>query len=203
MPEKPEDEAPTAVSEEEKQVFLAAMEALEISPRKSGKASIPPAAESASAPSVTPVEKAPDPDPVDPAEHQLFLAAVASLDSPPDKDQPAARQEQKTGRVIKLKTPKRDSVHPDDTLDLHGLTVDAALTQLEGFVAEAAAQHHKILLVITGKGHHSRDGFSVLREAVLTWIRQQGRARIEAYSEAPPARGGRGALFFYLRAPGR
>jgi DNA-nicking Smr family endonuclease len=59
----------------------------------------------------------------------------------------------------------RDLV-PDDELDLHGLTVDRAVSRV-GFFLERAARVHPggVVRVITGRGLHSTNG-PRLRDAV-------------------------------------
>ena len=129
-------------------------------------------------------------------DRDLFLSSMSRLDVVPDKDQlldsrsedAPVRQKRKTGNK------------PDDCLDLHGKTVDEALRLLPVFIAESFARGTRYVIVITGKGKHSRGGVSVLKPAVERWILQKGRRFVASYAEAPRAYGGRGAFILNLKS---
>ncbi|HSK03455.1 MAG TPA: Smr/MutS family protein, partial [Kofleriaceae bacterium] len=56
-------------------------------------------------------------------------------------------------------------VRAEETLDLHGMTVEAGLARLREFVV-TAAQLRRCVLIVHGRGLHSEHG-APLREAVL------------------------------------
>ena len=103
---------------------------------------------------------------------------------------------------------KRGRYTIERRLDLHGLTQEAAHRALEGFIARAAADDVRCVLVITGKGfRRPSDGdaggaqeIGVLRQAVPRWLNEApNRARILAFGTAQPRDGGLGALYVLLR----
>lgn len=128
-------------------------------------------------------------------ERNLFLSA---LDSGviPNKDD---RSESEASRLRKLKSVREKGLSLEDSLDLHGMTGDEAVAALAGFVARAFAHSLKTVVVITGKGKHSKTGVSVLRPRVEQWIRRKGGRFIDKYAEAPRAYGGGGAFILYLK----
>jgi DNA-nicking Smr family endonuclease len=83
-------------------------------------------------------------------------------------------------------------------IDLHGLTRIEARQALSAYLARARRQGLRCIRVIHGKGLRSPGGFSVLRHLSRRWLAQ--RDEILAFCEAPPARGGSGALIVLLRA---
>lgn len=58
----------------------------------------------------------------------------------------------------------------DDELDLHGQYVNPALELLREFLIEAKNNGFKNVRVITGKGIHSDEGHSSLRESVIGYL---------------------------------
>jgi len=56
-------------------------------------------------------------------------------------------------------------------VDLHGLTIEAALRRLVAEFTRARALRMSPVLVITGKGHGSAGGTARLRPAVEAWLR--------------------------------
>ena len=63
----------------------------------------------------------------------------------------------------------------DDTLDLHGLTQDEAEKALETFIANAKRYGYRKVLIIHGKGIHSKDGNPVLAKLVRNFIERDKR----------------------------
>lgn len=157
-----------------------------------------PAADRSPRPGPEPRSQPPTPD-VDPADLHLFLSAIETIDEAPAKELPVPEESPRT--VRRLKAPRSISLEPDEVLDLHRLRVGEALARLESFIRQAMRDRSSLALVITGKGHHSKDGIPVLKNSVEEWIRREGADRIRAYSEAAPAQGGRGAFLLHLRRP--
>ena len=58
----------------------------------------------------------------------------------------------------------------DDEIDLHGYFVDEALSLLCDFIEQSEKRGFKKIRVITGKGNHSKDGQSPLRDAVIAYL---------------------------------
>ena len=85
-------------------------------------------------------------------------------------------------------------------LDLHGLTREEARPALEAFIQQARIAGHRCVLVVTGRGLHSKDQLPVLKEGVRTWL-TKGRAakQVLGFCTARPKDGGTGALYVLLR----
>ncbi len=85
-------------------------------------------------------------------------------------------------------------------LDLHGLGRDEARAALERFVQQSKLQGHRCVLVVTGRGLHSRDQVPVLKAGVQGWLSRGRLARhVLAFCTARPQDGGAGALYVLLR----
>lgn len=89
-------------------------------------------------------------------------------------------------------------VHVEQTLDLHGLTVEAGLQQLRELILAAHRIGRRCLLVVHGKGTHSEQG-APLREAVLSELLGGLSGFVHALSTAAPPDGGEGATYVILR----
>ncbi len=126
-------------------------------------------------------------------DRRLFLEALEELESVQPKD----LEEQDKQRARRARSLQERQIGA--TLDLHGYTQDEAIRLLAGFVAAQFAASAPVVMVITGKGLHSRGGAPVLKPAVEKWIMERGKRFITRYGEAPRAFGGRGAFVLYLR----
>lgn len=89
-------------------------------------------------------------------------------------------------------------------LDLHGQTREEAKRAVELFLRDARRSGKRCVVLVHGRGLHSRDQLPVLKEALRTWLGQGRFARHAlAFSTARPADGGSGAVYVLLRRPGR
>ena len=86
----------------------------------------------------------------------------------------------------------------EDTLDLHGQTVEIGTQQLREFLITAHKLRRRCVLVVHGKGTHSEHG-APLRDAVLTELLGPLSGLIHALTTAAPSHGGEGATFIMLR----
>lgn len=86
---------------------------------------------------------------------------------------------------------------PQATLDLHGLTVTDALERADRFLEEAKASGMRKVLIIHGKGIHSRDGDAVLKSAVRAHLRTNPLAGEIGIPDR--SLGGEGASWVVLR----
>ncbi len=86
-----------------------------------------------------------------------------------------------------------------DSLDMHGLTLDEARPALEAFIRQARNRGLRCVNIIHGRGLRSPAG-PVLKEAVRSWM-DSGPLRklVMAYATAPPSDGGPGATYLLLR----
>jgi DNA-nicking Smr family endonuclease len=99
----------------------------------------------------------------------------------------------------RLRQVKRGIVSVEYQLDLHGLRRDEALAALPHFFSSAIHKKQKAVLVITGKGNHSREE-PVLQQAVASWLRDAGRKLVVEFAPAPREMGGNGAFVVFLRS---
>jgi DNA-nicking Smr family endonuclease len=90
-------------------------------------------------------------------------------------------------------------VHVEETLDLHGQTVEVGKQHLREFLVAAHRIGRRCVLVIHGKGIHSEHG-APLREAVLGELLGDLSGLVHALSTAAPSDGGEGATYVVLRS---
>ena len=85
-------------------------------------------------------------------------------------------------------------------LDLHGMTRAEAKAALEKFVSASRLAGKRCVLVVTGRGLHSKDQIPVLKEGVQSWL-SRGRVgrQVLAFTTARPQDGGAGAVYVLLR----
>jgi DNA-nicking Smr family endonuclease len=85
-------------------------------------------------------------------------------------------------------------------LDLHGLTAEEARGEVERFIDKARNEGKRCVLLIHGRGHHSKEGIAVLRDRLKVWLTRGRIARsVLAFATARPADGGAGAVYVLLR----
>jgi DNA-nicking Smr family endonuclease len=85
-------------------------------------------------------------------------------------------------------------------LDLHGMTKDEAKPALEKFIVDSKLAGHRCVLVVTGRGLHSKDSIPVLKQSVQSWlIRGRPAKHVLAFCSARPEDGGSGAVYVLLR----
>jgi len=94
----------------------------------------------------------------------------------------------------------RGTVEPDVTIDLHGMTLDAAHARLNGGIAQALAIGARVILLITGRPRPAGAARGVIRAQMLDWLAHSGHAgQIAAVRVAAPRHGGPGAVYLVLR----
>lgn len=84
--------------------------------------------------------------------------------------------------------------YPESELDLHGLTRDQALSELDEFVRWARSSDLHYIRVITGKGSGSFDNVPVVRNAVIAYLNMNNYH----YRFANMFDGGEGVLYVEL-----
>ncbi len=94
---------------------------------------------------------------------------------------------------------KRGLIRYQSSIDLHGLTVAQAKRLLRSFIKNSSGIEERCVLVITGKGLHSDEGYSALRHAALSELRSL--VHVQAYCWAQPKDGGSGAFYVLIRKP--
>lgn len=92
---------------------------------------------------------------------------------------------------------RRGTISVEASLDLHGLTEDAAHRSLLRFIASARAARLRTVLVVTGKG---RQGRGLLKARLPQWLAEAGlRDDVLALYPAHVKDGGGGAWYVVLR----
>ena len=86
---------------------------------------------------------------------------------------------------------RRGAWRIEDELDLHGLNRFQAASLVSGFLDDAATRRRRCVRIVHGKGE-------VLRALLRQSLPQ--RAEILAFTEAPAAGGGSGAMLVLLKA---
>jgi DNA-nicking Smr family endonuclease len=85
-------------------------------------------------------------------------------------------------------------------LDLHGLSWEEAKKAVSEFLHRARLESRRCVLVVCGRGHHSRDKEPVLKNQLVRWMSRSSASRlILAFCTARPHDGGAGALYILLR----
>jgi DNA-nicking Smr family endonuclease len=116
-----------------------------------------------------------------------------------DKYMSGGEKEDSDSTPHKNRRRKKRQNQPGATLDLHGKTSSVALSRLKSFIGSSRRSNIHMVLVVTGKGIHSPDGKSVLRNSVETWLNNEGRKMISSYKNAPAKLGGSGAIVITLK----
>ena len=96
---------------------------------------------------------------------------------------------------------RKGRIRPGPVIDLHGHTRAEAKRELAHFVERSGDLYDRCLLVITGRGSHSPDGYSPVREEALALLRQL--SAVQAYTCAQADDGGSGAFYVLTGRPSR
>lgn len=89
-------------------------------------------------------------------------------------------------------------------VDLHGMTRDEAKRAVDAFLRSSRSAGKRCVLLVHGRGLHSKDQLPVLKDALRTWLSTARFGRhVLAFATARPADGGAGALYVLLRRAGR
>ncbi|MGC9455981.1 MAG: Smr/MutS family protein [Halothiobacillaceae bacterium] len=86
------------------------------------------------------------------------------------------------------------------SLDLHGMTVDEARSEIAAFLADQRRRDHRCVRIVHGKGNRSAHRGPVLKRMVNRWLPQ--RDDVLAFCSAPAHDGGTGAIYVLLKRPG-
>jgi DNA-nicking Smr family endonuclease len=85
-------------------------------------------------------------------------------------------------------------------LDLHGMTRDEARTAVAAFIRSSRQSGHRCVLIVHGRGTHSKDQVPVLKDAIRNWLsRGSLGAQVLAFASARQEDGGLGAVYVLLR----
>jgi DNA-nicking Smr family endonuclease len=85
-------------------------------------------------------------------------------------------------------------------VDLHGHTREEAKKELLRFIEESHRKGHRLLLVVHGRGLHSKDQIPVLKQGLRIWLSSGRISRyVLAFTSAQQHDGGLGAVYVMLR----
>ena len=89
-------------------------------------------------------------------------------------------------------------------LDLHGRSRAEAKAEVDAFLKRSREQGKRCVLLVHGRGLHSKDQVPVLKEALRSWLATARFGRhVLAFATARPQDGGAGAVYVLLRRLGR
>jgi DNA-nicking Smr family endonuclease len=99
-----------------------------------------------------------------------------------------------------LRRLRRGLLPIDGRLDLHGMGMQQARSQLELFLRTMRVRGERCVLVIHGKGEHSPQGAAVLRGEIAAWLSQSSASEhVAAFATAKGGDGGEGAVYVLIR----
>lgn len=101
-------------------------------------------------------------------------------------------------RLQELTRLKKGDFDLEWTLDLHGMTLEAAEPQLRHFIDQAWLKKRRFLLIIHGKGYNSETGYPILKNLVNQRLQQF--VEVLAFCSAQQKDGGTGAAYVLLKA---
>lgn len=105
------------------------------------------------------------------------------------------------GRIMKRLRAGEFSLQ--DYVDLHGMVVEEAHQALLTFIHTSRLHGRRCVLVVHGRGRHSKDRIPVLKERTVQWLSRGRLAReVLAFCTARPHDGGAGALYVLLKRGG-
>jgi DNA-nicking Smr family endonuclease len=96
-----------------------------------------------------------------------------------------------------LRRLKRGYYPVQKRVDLHGMTASQAVARVTHLIDDSRHSQHRCVSIVHGRGLHSDGNVSVLRGRVRELLRSH-RA-VLAYTDAPAADGGAGAVYVLLR----
>ncbi len=94
-----------------------------------------------------------------------------------------------------LRNLRKGQYNVDATLDLHGFTVEDAKAIVDEFLQHSLQQGYRVVLIIHGKGHHSK--MPILKNKLNHWLRNLHS--ILAFCSAASTHGSRGAIYILLK----
>ena len=81
-------------------------------------------------------------------------------------------------------------------LDLHRMTVEVARKEVFQFIKESAAYDLRSLIIVHGKGSHSKSDAALLKSYVNKWLPDLDE--VQGFCSAQPQHGGMGAVYVLL-----
>lgn len=91
---------------------------------------------------------------------------------------------------------KQGKYPQEGRLDLHRMTVEKARQEVYSFIKEGAAYDLRSLIIVHGKGSHSKKDQALLKSYVNKWLPDLDE--VQAFCSAQPQHGGLGAAYVLL-----
>ncbi|ARN72984.1 DNA endonuclease SmrA [Oceanicoccus sagamiensis] len=91
---------------------------------------------------------------------------------------------------------KQGKYPQEGRIDLHRMTVEKARQEVYNFIKEAAAYDLRSLVIVHGKGSHSKNDEALLKSYVNKWLPDMDE--VQAFCSAQPQHGGLGAAYVLL-----
>jgi DNA-nicking Smr family endonuclease len=85
----------------------------------------------------------------------------------------------------------------EDELDLHGMNRHSAALAVQEFLKAARKRHVRCVRIVHGKGRGSHNREPVLKGLLRKWLLREA---VLAFSQAPAAQGGSGAVLVLLKS---
>ena len=99
-----------------------------------------------------------------------------------------------------LESLRRGDFSVQAQLDLHGMGQSEARDAVERFLTESRRLKRRCVLIVHGRGLHSKDQIPVLKQQLQGWLSQKRIGKLVlAFATARPQDGGAGALYVLLR----
>jgi DNA-nicking Smr family endonuclease len=99
-----------------------------------------------------------------------------------------------------LRALRRGDFSLQGRLDLHGMTQTEAKEAVERFLTESRRARKRCVLIVHGRGLHSKDEIPVLKQQLKAWLSQKRIGQmVLAFATAKPQDGGTGAVYVLLR----
>ena len=124
------------------------------------------------------------------------LSAPVSLDDALDSGEELVFLRDGLGRDV-LRKLRRGHWVVQAELDLHGMNRLQAAHSVSDFLRQCAVRQRRCVRIVHGKGLGSHNREPVLKGLLRKWLQQRGE--VLAFSQAPSAQGGSGAVLVLLR----
>ena len=99
-----------------------------------------------------------------------------------------------------LRALRRGDFSVQGRLDLHGMTQVEAREAMERFLTDSRRAGRRCVLIVHGRGLHSKDQLPVLKAQLKGWLSQKRIGQMAlAFASAKPQDGGAGAVYVLLR----
>ncbi|HYH95264.1 Smr/MutS family protein [Hyalangium sp.] len=99
-----------------------------------------------------------------------------------------------------LRTLRRGDFSLQGRLDLHGMTQAQAKEAVDRFLTDSRRTGKRCVLIVHGRGLHSKDQVPVLKGLLKVWLGQKHIGKLVlAFATARPQDGGAGAVYVLLR----